>query len=130
MKKMKKINFEKLRERNDYQIDRYLGGLNMEFIKHGNNWMIKNSNGRIVSNEEKLKLEKKELVIEDMESNKCQEKTTKRIKDINKELKKTIKKGKAIDITAEEKELKKINEAEDTDKASDESDTATITETI
>lgn len=84
---MKQINFEKLRERNDYQIDYYLGGINMEFIKHGDNYLIKNSNGRIVSEEEKLKLEKKEMVIEDIESNKCQKETTKKIKKINKKIK-------------------------------------------
>ena len=63
----------------------------MEFIKHGDNYLIKNSNGTIVSPEEKLKLEKKELVIKDMESNKCQQDTTKKISEINKKIKKTKK---------------------------------------
>ena len=63
----------------------------MEFIKHGDNYLIKNSNGMIVSPEEKLKLEKKELVIKDMESNKCQQDTTKKISEINKKIKKTKK---------------------------------------
>lgn len=84
---MKQINFDKLRERNDYQIDKYLGGINMEFIKHGDNWLIKNSNGRIVSDEEKLKLEKQELVIQDIESNQCQGETTKKITKMNKKIK-------------------------------------------
>jgi len=86
---MKQINFNNLRERNDYQIDYFIGGINMEFIKHGDKWLIKDSNGRVVSDKEKLQLEKKELVIEDIESNKCQGKTTKKIKKINKKIKET-----------------------------------------
>lgn len=52
----------------------------MEFIKVGKNYMIKNSNGRIISEKEKLELENKELIIEDIKSNKCQGKTTQKIK--------------------------------------------------
>ena len=88
---MKQINFEKLRERNDYQIDRYLGGINMEFIKNGDNYIIKNSGGRVVSKKEKLQLEKQELVIKDIESGNCQKETTKKIKKINKKIKETEK---------------------------------------
>ena len=116
---MKKINFDGIRERNDYQIDYYLGGINMEFIKKGKNYMIKNSNGRIVSEEEKLKLEKNELVLEDVKSNKCQEKTTKKIKEIDEELQKKggrPKRGKAVPITEEVKE--------------NETDSSVITETV
>lgn len=101
---MKQINFDRLRERNDYQIDKYLGGINMEFIKHGDNWIIKNSNGRIVSDKEKMQLEKKEMVIEDIGSNKCQKETTKKIKKINKKIKE-----------AEEKEV--ADTIEETDSA-------------
>lgn len=64
----------------------------MEFIKVGKNYMIKNSNGRIVSEIEKLELENKELIIKDFQSNECQGKTTqkitknkKRISALNKE---------------------------------------------
>lgn len=84
---MKRINFENLRERNEYQIDNFIGGLNMEFIKIGKNYMIKDSNGRIVSEKEKLKLEKEEMVIKDIESNYCQEETTKKIKKNKKRVK-------------------------------------------
>lgn len=35
----------------------------MEFIKVGKNYMIKNSNGRIISEKEKLELENKELTL-------------------------------------------------------------------
>jgi hypothetical protein len=60
---------------------------NMEFIKlRDDRYLIKDSNGLIVSNEEKLKLEKKELIIKDIESNECQGKTTQRIKKIDREL--------------------------------------------
>lgn len=59
----------------------------MEFIKlREDRYLIKDSNGLIVSNEEKLKLEKKELIIKDIESNECQEKTTQKIEEIDREL--------------------------------------------
>ena len=59
----------------------------MEFIKlREDRHLIKDSNGLIVSTEEKLKLEKKELIIKDIESNECQGKTTQRIEEIDREL--------------------------------------------
>lgn len=59
----------------------------MEFIKlREDRYLIKDSNGLIISNEEKLKLEKKELIIKDIESNECQGKTTQRIEEIDREL--------------------------------------------
>lgn len=59
----------------------------MEFMKlRDDRYLIKDSNGLIVSNEEKLKLEKKELIIKDIESNECQGKTTQRIEEIDREL--------------------------------------------
>ena len=68
--------------------DKYLESSdNMEFIKlREDRYLIKDSNGLIVSNEEKLKLEKKELLIKDIESNECQGKTTQRIEEIDREL--------------------------------------------
>lgn len=64
----------------------------MEFVKHGKNYLIKNSNGKIVSEKEMLELQNRELIIEDIKSNGCQGKTTqkisknkKRIKEIEKE---------------------------------------------
>lgn len=76
----------------------------MEFIKlREDRYLIKDSNGLIVSNEEKLKLEKKELIIKDIESNECQGKTTQKIEEIDRELENgnksksnTIKKAKSI----------------------------------
>lgn len=59
----------------------------MEFIKlREDRYLIKDSNGLIVSNEERLKLEKKELIIKDIESNECQGKTTQKIEEIDREL--------------------------------------------
>ena len=68
--------------------DKYLESSDkMEFIKlREDRYLIKDSNGLIVSNEEKLKLEKKELIIKDIESNECQGKTTQRIGKIDREL--------------------------------------------
>lgn len=59
----------------------------MEFIKLGKGkYLIKDSNSIIVSEEEKLKLEKRELIIEDFKSDKCQKNTALKIKEINKKL--------------------------------------------
>ena len=68
--------------------DKYLESSdNMEFIKlREDRYLIKDSNGLIVSTEEKLKIEKKELIIKDIESNECQGKTTQKIKKIDREL--------------------------------------------
>lgn len=59
----------------------------MEFVKVGKNYMIKNSNGRIVSEKEKIELENKELIIKDFESNECQGKTTRKLTKNKKRLK-------------------------------------------
>lgn len=93
----------------------------MEFIKVGKNYMIKNSNGRIVSEKEKLELENKELIIEDIKSNKCQGKTTqkisrnkKRIKKIEEANKKTLEKyAKDIEESWNEPALEEKGESAD-----------------
>lgn len=59
----------------------------MEFVKVGKNYMIKNSNGRIVSEKEKLELENNELIIKDFKSNECQGKTTRKITKNKKRIK-------------------------------------------
>ena len=51
----------------------------MEFVKIGKNYLIKNSNGRIVTEKEKLELENKELVLEDINSSGCVKDITKKI---------------------------------------------------
>ena len=68
----------------------------MEFIKVGKNYMIKNSNGRIVSEKEKLELENKELVLKDITGCGCQKETTKKISKNKKRIK---------EIMEEEKEF-------------------------
>ena len=60
----------------------------MEFIKVGKNYMIKNGNGRIITEKEKIELENKELIIKDIQSNECQAKTTQKIIKNKKRLKK------------------------------------------
>lgn len=60
----------------------------MEFIKVGKKYMIKNGNGRIITEKEKLELENKELIIKDIQSNECQGKTTQKLTKNKKRLKK------------------------------------------
>ena len=69
----------------------------MEFVKIGKNYMIKNGNGRIITEKEKLELENKELIIKDIQSNECQAKTTQKIIKNKKRLKK-IKEEKFIPV--------------------------------
>lgn len=59
----------------------------MEFVKVGKNYMIKGSNGRIVSEKEKLQLENNELVLKDIKGCGCQQETTKKISKNKKKLK-------------------------------------------
>lgn len=84
---MKRINFEDLDKRNNFSLGNFMGVIKMEFIKHNKGYLIKDSNGIIVSEEEKLKLEKNELILKDMSSNNCQGETTKEIAKIDKKLK-------------------------------------------
>ena len=77
----------------------------MEFVKVGNNYMIKNSNGRIVSEKEKLELENKELVIKDIEGCNCQQETTKKIKKNKKRIKEI--ENNELNISKAQKELSK-----------------------
>lgn len=59
----------------------------MDFIKIGKRFLIKGSNGRIVSEKEKLELENKELIIQDITGCGCQGETTKKIKKNKKRIK-------------------------------------------
>lgn len=86
----KRINLETISIRNDYMIDNFLkgGGIEMEFIDIGRGkFLVRNSNGLIVDEKERLKMEKEGLIIKDIESDTCQEKTTKKIRSINKKIK-------------------------------------------
>ena len=62
--------------------------LGMKFIKlKDGNYMIKDSNGIIVDEKEKLQLENRELVLQDIEGCNCQAETTKKITKNKKRIK-------------------------------------------
>ena len=86
----------------------------MDFIKVGKNYMIKNSNGRIVSEKEKLQIENKELVLKDIEGCGCQGETTKKISKNKKRLKEIEKEEKKT-ATSVENEVGKNESIEETD---------------
>lgn len=76
---MKQINFENLNERNEFSLSNLLSEIELEFIKHRDKYLIKGSNGIIVDEVEKLKLENEEMIIQDFKSNNCQQEATKKI---------------------------------------------------
>lgn len=85
---MKKIDLEHLSEKNDYNIDSFMKGvIEMEFIPYGDKYLLKDSNGIVVDEKEKLQLEKGELILLDINGCECQKETTKKISKINKRLK-------------------------------------------
>ena len=98
---MKQINFENLNERNEFSLSNFLGGIEMEFIKHNKGYLIKGSNGIIVDEEEKLKLENEEMIIQDFKSNNCQQETTKKIAKNKKKITALHKKENADDTIKE-----------------------------
>ena len=59
----------------------------MEFVKVRNGYIIKGSNGRVISEKEKLELENNELVLKDIKGCECQGKTTKKISKNKKRIK-------------------------------------------
>lgn len=60
----------------------------MEFIEIGKGkFLVRNSNGLIVDEKERLKMEKEGLIIKDIKSDTCQKETTKKISKINKKIK-------------------------------------------
>ena len=91
---MKQINFENLNERNEFSLTNFLEGVKMEFIKTNRGYLIKNSNGKIVSEEEKLRLENEELILQDINGCNCQGETTKKIKKNNKRIKEIMEEDK------------------------------------
>lgn len=62
----------------------------MEFIKVGKNWLIKDSNGKLVSDEEKRQLEQNEIKLETPHCKECE------IKPVKKKKKKTATSKKEI----------------------------------
>lgn len=60
----------------------------MELIRLGKDkYLVKNSNGKIINERERLELENKNLIIKDFESNDCQKETTKKIEKNKKKIK-------------------------------------------
>lgn len=60
----------------------------MELIRLGKDkYLVKNSNGKIINEKERLELENKNLIIKDFESNDCQKETTKKIAKNKKKIK-------------------------------------------
>ncbi len=95
----KRIDLETISERNDYTVDRFMeGGLKMEFIDIGRGkFLVRNSNGLIVNEKERLEMEKEGLIIKDIKSDTCQKETTKKVSKINKRLKE-IEENKEVEV--------------------------------
>ena len=90
---MKQINLNKFIYGNDLNFMEEMEVLGMKFIKlKDGNFMIKDSNGVVVNEKEKLQLENRELALEDVKSNKCQQETTKKITKNKKRIKEIEKK--------------------------------------
>ena len=98
---MKKINLDTLSIRNGYELDDFIRGVEkeMEFIKYGNNYIVKNSNGKVVSEEEKLQLEKNEIILNQDDCG-CEVERIKKVSKINKKLREA--KKEVVDDTIEE----------------------------
>lgn len=75
-----------------------------EFIKIGNRYIVKNSNGLIVDEKTMLKMKNEELVLEDIKSNGCQGKITKEISKNKKRIKEIEKEEVKEETALEEKE--------------------------
>lgn len=75
----------------------------MEFIPVGDKYLIKDSNGKIVSKKEKLKMEKEELIIEDVKAE-CGKKAQTKIKKVDKKLKEVEDELNSIEKTVSVKE--------------------------
>ena len=100
---MKKIDFNSLLMKNDNELENFIKGVEreMEFIKYGDNYIIKDSNGKVVSEEEKLKLERNELILENDECN-CPVEQIKKKSKINRKINKIEKDKEVVDDTIEE----------------------------
>lgn len=67
-----------------------------EFVKYGDKYLVKNSNGKIVSEKEKILMENRELVLKDISSCNCQKETTKKIAKNKKRLKEIEEQEKSV----------------------------------
>ena len=73
----------------------------MEFVKLGKNYLIKHSNGKVVSEKEKIELENKELIFKDITGCNCQKETTKKLTKNKKRLKEIEQEEKATIVNVE-----------------------------
>lgn len=96
---MKRIDLEGLNLKNDYGLDDFIREVKreMQFIKYGENYIIKHSNGKVVSKKEKLELEKNNIIEEDCG---CGVEKIKKVSKINKKIKEASKE--VVDDTIEE----------------------------
>lgn len=72
-----------------------------EFVKYGKNYLVKNSNGRIVSEKEKIQMENHELILKDITGCNCQKETTKKLTKNKKRLKEIEQEEKATIVNVE-----------------------------
>jgi hypothetical protein len=79
----------------------------MEFVKVRNGYLIKNGNGRIISEKEKLEIENHELVLEDINSSGCVKEITKKIS----KNKKRIKEITALEEKVQDEDNKETSES-------------------
>ena len=68
-----------------------------QFVKFGDKYIVKNSNGRIVSEKEKILMENNELILKDITGCNCQKETTKKLTKNKKRLKEIEKEEKLKD---------------------------------
>ena len=80
-----------------------------QFVKIGKNYLVKNSNGRIVSEKEKLQMENKELILKDISGCNCQKETTKKLTKNKKRLKEIEQEETIIENVAKKYEYVKDN---------------------
>lgn len=71
----------------------------MEFIKVGKKWLIKASNGKLISDEEKKELENKELILEEEHCKSCEIKIPK-VTNVKFSKKKNIKPKAKVTVTS------------------------------
>lgn len=91
----------------------------MEFVKLGKNYLIKNSNGKVVSEKEKIELENKELIFKDITGCNCQKETTKKLTKNKKRLKEIEQEEKTIVKIKDTAQIENGDVADDTIKEAD-----------
>ena len=107
---MKQINLTKFIVDNSLNYLDEMEVLGMKFIKRTDgNYIIKGSNGVVVSEKEKLQLENRELVLEDIKSD-CAKEVTKKITKNKKRIKELEKENVKINVDLQPIDSKRIVE--------------------